>query len=51
MIIYHGSNVVVDKPKLIPQNRYLDFGYGFYTTINKIQAISFADKVYKRKNE
>jgi len=51
MIVYHGSNLVVEKPKLIAQNRYLDFGYGFYTTTNKIQAISFADKVYKRKNE
>lgn len=51
MIIYHGSNLVVEKPKLIAQNRYLDFGYGFYTTTNKVQAISFADKVYKRKNE
>ncbi len=29
MILYHGSNVTVDKPKLIRQNRYLDFGYGF----------------------
>lgn len=51
MIIYHGSNLVVETPKLIAQNRYLDFGYGFYTTTNKVQAISFADKVYKRKNE
>ena len=51
MIIYHGSNLVVEKPKLIAQNRYLDFGYGFYTTTNRIQAISFAEKVYKRKNE
>ena len=51
MIIYHGSNLVVEKPKLIAQNRYLDFGYVFYTTTNKVQAISFADKVYKRKNE
>ena len=51
MIIYHGSNLVVEKPILIAQNRYLDFGYGFYTTTNKVQAISFADKVYKRKNE
>ncbi len=51
MIIYHGSNLVVEKPKLIAQNRYLDFGYGFYTTTNKAQAISFADKVYKRKHE
>ena len=51
MILYHGSNLAVEKPKLIVQNRYLDFGYGFYTTTNKVQAISFADKVYKRKNE
>lgn len=51
MIIYHGSNLVVENPKLIVQNRYLDFGFGFYTTTNKVQAISFADKVYKRKNE
>lgn len=51
MIVYHGSNIVVEKPRLIVQNRYLDFGYGFYTTTNKIQAISFAEKVYKRKNE
>ena len=51
MILYHGSNLVVETPELVPQNRFLDFGYGFYTTTNKDQAISFADKVYKRKNE
>ena len=51
MIIYHGSNIVVDNPKLIVQNRFLDFGYGFYTTTNKVQAIGFAEKVHKRKNE
>lgn len=50
MIVYHGSNVVVDRPELIVQNRFLDFGFGFYTTTNKVQAISFADKVYKRRN-
>ncbi|MBC8545194.1 DUF3990 domain-containing protein [Clostridiales bacterium NSJ-32] len=32
MILYHGSNVIVDKPRLIRQNRTLDFGSGFYTT-------------------
>jgi hypothetical protein len=42
MILYHGSNVVVDKPQLVPQNRALDFGSGFYTTENKTQAVSFA---------
>lgn len=49
MILYHGSNVVVSKPRLIEQNRFLDFGFGFYTTTNKMQAIGFADKVTKRR--
>lgn len=48
MILYHGSNVTVSEPKLIKQNRFLDFGFGFYTTTNKTQAIGFADKVTKR---
>ena len=51
MILYHGSNIVVAQPKLIQQNRFLDFGYGFYTTTNKEQAISFADKVFRRRKE
>ncbi len=51
MTVYHGSNVIVEKPKLIPQNRYLDFGFGFYTTTNKAQAIGFADKVTRRRKE
>ena len=49
MILYHGSNMVVKKPKLIEQNRFLDFGYGFYTTTNKEQAKNFAQKVVARK--
>ena len=49
MIVYHGSNVVVSAPRLVKQNRYLDFGFGFYTTTNKIQAIAFAEKVTKRR--
>lgn len=51
MILYHGSNVIVSKPQLIHQNRFLDFGFGFYTTTNRIQAIAFADKVYRRRRE
>ena len=51
MILYHGSNLIIPKPELVPQNRYLDFGYGFYTTTNKSQAISFADKVTRRRRE
>ena len=49
MILYHGSNIVVENPRLIEQNRFLDFGYGFYTTTNKSQAESFAKKVVVRR--
>lgn len=44
MILYHGSNVIVEQPKLIRQNRYLDFGFGFYTTTNRDQAVNFAQR-------
>ncbi len=49
MILYHGSNLIVSEPKLIRQNRFLDFGFGFYTTTNREQAIQFSEKVYRRK--
>ena len=51
MILYHGSNVIVSEPRLVEQNRFLDFGYGFYTTTNKTQAIGFAAKVVKRRRD
>ena len=51
MFVYHGSNVVVSEPKLVEQNRFLDFGFGFYTTTNKEQAIGFAEKVVRRREE
>ena len=51
MILYHGSNLVVFEPKLVVQNCFLDFGYGFYTTTNKLQAVAFADKVTKRRRD
>jgi hypothetical protein len=49
MILYHGSNLIVEKPRPVEQNRYLDFGFGFYTTSNLEQARNFALKVVKRK--
>lgn len=49
MILYHGSNITVDYPRLIRQNRYLDFGFGFYTTTNRNQAVNFAQKVAERR--
>ena len=49
MELYHGSDVIVEKPILIPQQRTLDFGAGFYTTTNKEQAEVFAQKVGDRR--
>ena len=46
MILYHGSNVIVEQPKLIRQNRYLDFGFGFYTTTNRDQAGAATLNIY-----
>ena len=51
MILYHGSNMTVEKPRLIKQNRYLDFGFGFYTTTNRDQAVNFAQKVTERRKK
>ena len=49
MIIYHGSNVTVEEPRILTPNRYLDFGAGFYTTTNYDQALNFSGKVTMRK--
>lgn len=49
MRVYHGSNLTVEQPRLLPQNRYLDFGPGFYTTTNRNQAIEFSEKVVRRE--
>jgi hypothetical protein len=49
MTLYHGSNVIVKTPKLLPHNRNLDFVQGFYTTTNKKQAVRFAGIVVNRR--
>lgn len=49
MILYHGSDCVVDEPKILENDRFLDFGVGFYTTKNKEQAMRWADKVSVRR--
>lgn len=49
MIIYHGSNVVVEQPKILQSERMLDFGTGFYTTSNKEQAVRWAEQVSERR--
>jgi hypothetical protein len=49
MILYHGSNVEVKEPKILEPSHALDFGPGFYTTLNRDQAVDFAQKVVLRK--
>jgi hypothetical protein len=51
MILYHGSNIAVKKPNLDLSRKNLDFGIGFYTTVNKDQAVAFARKVMTRKGQ
>jgi len=40
--LYHGSNVVVEKPQVLVSGFYKDFGYGFYCTILEKQARKWA---------
>ncbi len=50
MICYHGSDTVVDVPRILEQKRPLDFGGGFYTTTSEAQARAWATKVCYRNN-
>jgi len=49
MIFYHGSNVVVEQPRILQSERMLDFGTGFYTTTNREQAASWSRRVADRR--
>lgn len=50
MILYHGSNVVVEKPEILKIQRSLDFGKGFYTTSDFEQAKKWAIRTQKIRN-
>jgi len=50
MLLYHGTNVRFEKPKIIVPNRALDFGMGFYTTSDRKQASDWANVVIKRSS-
>ena len=50
MICYHGSDTIVDIPKILESKRPLDFGGGFYVTTSETQARSWAIKVAYRNN-
>lgn len=50
MICYHGSDTIVDIPRVLDAKRPLDFGGGFYVTTDKMQAKNWAIKVAYRNN-
>ncbi|MCL2367296.1 MAG: DUF3990 domain-containing protein [Oscillospiraceae bacterium] len=49
MLLYHGSTVSVESPKIMQSERKLDFGEGFYTTYNREQALRWAERVASRR--
>jgi hypothetical protein len=51
MILFHGSNMAVYEPKILPNLRALDFGAGFYLTSSESQAEKWARIVTKRNKK
>jgi hypothetical protein len=49
MKLYHGSTEQIETPRIIISYRFLDFGYGFYTTTNLEQATRWA-QIKKQRN-
>ena len=49
--LYHGSNVAVEIPKILPKLRALDFGGGFYLTSSYVQAERWAKVIFKRRQD
>jgi hypothetical protein len=51
MKLYHGSTERIEKPRtIVESNRFLDFGYGFYTTTSLEQATRWA-RIKKRRDQ
>ncbi len=50
MLLYYGSNQLIENPIIINSKRTLDFGTGFYLTISLEQAKKLAFIVTKRRN-
>ncbi len=51
MILYHGSNMIIENPKLLKNQRELDFGNGFYTTSDYVQAKKWAERMTHNRGE
>ena len=50
MKVYHGSDTVVQKPRILHSKRRMDFGSGFYTTQSRTQAEKWARSVRRRRD-
>lgn len=51
MKLYHGSNIVIERPQLLKPIRTLDYGSGFYTTTSEQQARAWIVKKPKNEDE
>ena len=51
MLLYHGSNVSVQEPRLLPPTRPMDFGAGFYLTSDLKQAQRWAQRTTRRRQD
>lgn len=54
MLVYHGSYMEIEIPKIITAEKGRDFGFGFYTTSIKEQATRWAKRkalIEQRKNK
>lgn len=51
MLIYHASDVIVDKPDIMHSRTNLDFGKGFYATVIREQAERYAQRFILRNRK
>lgn len=49
MRLYHGSNMEVSNPKILPATRNVDFGNGFYLTTDFEQAKKWSKSTARRR--
>lgn len=49
MELFHGTTLVIQEPRVMNRFKTLDFGTGFYTTSNELQACEFAKKTFARR--
>ena len=51
MLLYHGSNLIVQEPSLQESKRALDFGKAFYLTSDLEQAKKWSIRTTERRNQ